>query len=188
MSEALIELSNALAAATARAAAYTVAVHASPRGSSSASSGARELSSQRTRLAKRRRDLRYPSDQRLEHRVVSATLVGRDPTTDLAVLKCRGGCAGVCFWRPTALAVGHLALVVGRTRASGPVAALGAVSLAVAERSTGEEPLCRRICGSTLDCSQLRSAEPSWTPVAASLALPHPSLPVSAPSRFPPPR
>ena len=35
MSEALIELSNALAAATARAAAHTVAVHASPRGSTS---------------------------------------------------------------------------------------------------------------------------------------------------------
>jgi len=35
MSEALIELSNALAAATAHAAAHTVAVHASPRGSSS---------------------------------------------------------------------------------------------------------------------------------------------------------
>jgi S1-C subfamily serine protease len=32
------------------------------------------------------------------------------------------------------LAAGHLTLVVGRTRASGPVAALGAVSLAVAER------------------------------------------------------
>jgi S1-C subfamily serine protease len=34
----------------------------------------------------------------------------------------------------TALSAGHLTLVVGRTRASGPVAAFGAVSLAVAER------------------------------------------------------
>ncbi len=38
------------------------------------------------------------------------------------------------FGDAAALAAGHLTLVVGRTRASGPVAALGAVSLAAAER------------------------------------------------------
>jgi len=45
MSEALIELSNALAAATERAAAHTVAVHTGPRGSSSGVIGAQGLSS-----------------------------------------------------------------------------------------------------------------------------------------------
>jgi S1-C subfamily serine protease len=70
-----------------------------------------------------------------DQRVVSASLVGRDATTDLAVLKCPEATSLVAaFGDAAALAAGHLTLVVGRTRASGPVAALGAVSLTVAER------------------------------------------------------
>ena len=136
MSEALIELSNALAAATARAAAYTVAVHASPRGSSSGVVWRAGIIVTAEHALRSDEEIRITlPDQRPEHRVVSATLVGRDPTTDLAVLKCPEAAAPVsAFADPTALAAGHLALVVGRTRASGPVAALGAVSLAVAER------------------------------------------------------
>jgi S1-C subfamily serine protease len=136
MSEALIELSNALAAATARAAAHTVAVHASPRGSSSGVVWRAGIVVTAEHALRSDEEIRITlADQRPEHRVVSATLVGRDPTTDLAVLKCPEAVAPVsAFGDPTALAAGHLALVVGRTRASGPVAALGAVSLAVAER------------------------------------------------------
>jgi S1-C subfamily serine protease len=132
MSEALIELSNALAAATERAAIHTVAVHTGPRGSSSGviwRAGIIVTSDHALR-----------SDEEIkvtlpEQRVVSATLVGRDASTDLAVLKCAEAASpGPAFGDAAALAAGHLTLVVGRTRASGPVAALAAVSLAVAER------------------------------------------------------
>src|SRR5205085_6666400 len=62
-------------------------------------------------------------------RVVTATLTGRDPSTDLAVLKCPEATSpftetgDVYRTKP-----GNLALVVGRMRAVGPFVALGAVS------------------------------------------------------------
>jgi S1-C subfamily serine protease len=70
-------------------------------------------------------------------RVVSAILAGRDPSTDVAVLKCAEAVGAVpTFADATNLKPGSLALVVGRTRASGPVAALGVVSLVTQNRLT----------------------------------------------------
>src|ERR1700687_4678437 len=70
-------------------------------------------------------------------RVVPAALVGRDPSTDLAVLKCAEASTAVPgFGDVKSLKPGSLTLVVGRTRASGPVAALGVVSLVAPERRT----------------------------------------------------
>jgi S1-C subfamily serine protease len=70
-------------------------------------------------------------------RVVPATLVGRDPSTDIAVLKSAEADTAVpLFGDVAALKPGSLALVVGRTRASGPVAALGVVSLVASDRRT----------------------------------------------------
>src|SRR5256884_997929 len=67
--------------------------------------------------------------------VVAASLAGRDASTDLAVLKCAEATSpGAEATDAASIKPGSLALVVGRTRASGPVAALGAVSLVVAER------------------------------------------------------
>jgi S1-C subfamily serine protease len=132
MSEALIELSNALAAATERAAIHIVAVHTGPRGSSSGVIWRAGI------IVTAEHALRSDEEIKVtlpERRVVSATLVGRDATTDLAVLKCAEAASPVpAFGDAAALAAGHLTLVVGRTRASGPVAALAAVSLAAAER------------------------------------------------------
>jgi len=132
MSEALIELSNALAAATERAAAHMVAVHTGRRGSSSGVIWRAGI------IVTADHALRSDEEIHItlpDQRVVSASLVGRDATTDLAVLNCPEAAWPVpAFGDAAAFAAGHLALVVGRTRASGPVAALGAVSLAVAER------------------------------------------------------
>jgi S1-C subfamily serine protease len=66
---------------------------------------------------------------------VRATLAGRDPSTDLAILKCPDA-GGSSADRADAASIkpGSITLVVGRTRASGPVAALGVVSLVVSER------------------------------------------------------
>jgi S1-C subfamily serine protease len=132
MSEALIELSNALAAATERAAIHIVAVHTGPRGSSSGVIWRAGIIVTADHALRSDEEIKVTLP---DQRVVSATLVGRDATTDLAVLKCAEAASLVpAFGDAAALAAGHLTLVVGRTRASGPVAALGAVSLAVAER------------------------------------------------------
>jgi len=132
MSEALMELSNALAAATERAAIHIVAVHTGPRGSSSGVIWRAGIIVTADHALRSDEEIKVTLP---DQRVVSATLVGRDATTDLAVLKCAEAASPVpAFGDAAALAAGHLTLVVGRTRASGPVAALGAVSLAVAER------------------------------------------------------
>jgi S1-C subfamily serine protease len=134
MSSQLIELSNALAQATDRAATNTVAVHAEARGSSSGviwRSGIIVTSEH----ALRRDDEIHVT--LADGRVVPATLAGRDPSTDLAVLKCAEAATPVTeFGDAAAIKPGSLTLVVGRTRASGPVAALGVVSLATTERKT----------------------------------------------------
>jgi S1-C subfamily serine protease len=70
-----------------------------------------------------------------EGKVTTAKLVGRDPSTDIAVLKCEeASTAPRAFGDTGSLRPGQLMLVVGRTRASGPVAAFGAVSLVAKER------------------------------------------------------
>ena len=132
MSEALMELSNALAAATERAAIHIVAVHTGPRGSSSGVIWRAGIIVTADHALRSDEEIKVTLP---DQRVVSATLVGRDATTDLAVLKCAEAASPVpAFGGAAELAAGHLTLVVGRTRASGPVAALAAVSLAVAER------------------------------------------------------
>jgi len=134
MSAELIELSNGLARVTEEAAASAVAVHTGPRGSSSGVIWRDGV------IVTAEHALR--SDEEIQvtladGRDVAATLAGRDPSTDLAVLKCaeaRGPKIEVADAAKTK--PGNITLVVGRTRVSGPVAALGVVSLAVAERRT----------------------------------------------------
>ena len=134
MSAELIEVSNALAQITDRAAANIVAVHAEARGSASGVIWRSGVIVTAEHALRRDEEIHVTLP---DGRVVPATLIGRDPSTDLAVLKCAEASAAVpVFGDPTALKPGNLTLVVGRTRASGPVAALGVVSLLVAERRT----------------------------------------------------
>ena len=132
MSAELIALSNALAEATDRAAASTVAVHTEPRGSSSGVVWRRGVIVTAEHSLRRDEDIQVTLPN---GRVVPASLAGRDASTDLAVLKCAEVTSPAEETTdPSSIRPGSLALVVGRTRASGPVAALGAVSLVVAER------------------------------------------------------
>lgn len=132
MSKELIEFSNALAQATERASASVVAVHTETRGSSSGivwRPGVIVTSEHALR-----RDEEIQLTLPIGH-VVPATLVGRDPSTDIAVLKCSEADTAVpLFGDVSALKPGTLTLVVGRTRVSGPVAALGVVSLLASDR------------------------------------------------------
>lgn len=132
MSAELIALSNALAQATERAAASAVAVHTEARGSSSGVLWRSGVIVTAEHALGRDEDIQVTLP---EGRVVSATLAGRDASTDLAVLKCSEATSAVAGTGDVSrIKPGNLALVVGRTRASGPVAALGAVSLVVTER------------------------------------------------------
>lgn len=132
MSAELIALSNALAQATERAAGSVVAVHTEARGSSSGVIWRSGVIVTAEDALRRDEDIQITLP---DGRVVPATLAGRDASTDLAVLKCAVATSAIAETSDvSAIKPGGLALVVGRTRASGPVAALGAVSLVVAER------------------------------------------------------
>jgi len=134
MSTELIELSNALAQATDRAAANIVAVHTERRGSSSGIVWRTGVIVTSEHSLRRDEEIQVTLPN---GRIAPATLVGRDPSTDLAVLKCADATNAVPeFGDVAALKPGSLTLVVGRTRASGPVAALGVVSLVAADRRT----------------------------------------------------
>ena len=134
MSAELIELSNALAQATERAATSAVAVHTESRGSASGVIWRAGLIVTAEHALRRDEEIQLTLP---DNRVVPAALVGRDPSTDLAVLKCPEASASAAAQGDVAaLKPGSLTLVVGRTRASGPVAALGVVSLVAPERRT----------------------------------------------------
>jgi S1-C subfamily serine protease len=136
MSSQLIELSNALASATEQAAATVVAVHSEPRGSASGVVWRPGIIVTSEHALRRDEEIRVtlPNGS-----VAPATLVGRDPSTDLAVLKCSEATSAIATANTgdaKSLKPGSLILAVGRTRVSGPVAAFGAVSLVANERKT----------------------------------------------------
>ena len=134
MSTELIDLSNALARETDRAAASIVAIHTEARGSSSGVvwRGGIIVTAEHALRRDEEIHVTFP-----DGRIVPATLAGRDASTDLAVLKCAEAASPVAeISDVSTIKPGNLVLVVGRTRASGPVAALGAVSLVASERRT----------------------------------------------------
>jgi S1-C subfamily serine protease len=134
MSSELIELSNALAQATDRAASSTVAVHTEQRGSASGVVWRAGIIVTAEHALRRDEEIQVSLGG---GKVAQATLVGRDPSSDLAVLKCAEATTSVGeFGDAAAVRAGSLTLVVGRTRASGAVAALGVVSLVAPERRT----------------------------------------------------
>lgn len=136
MSSQLVELSNALASATEQAAANVVAVLSEPRGSASGVVWRSGIIVTSEHALRRDEEIRVTLPN---GNVAQATLVGRDPSTDLAVLKCAEATNAIATTNigdATTLKPGSLILAVGRTRVSGPVAAFGAVSLVAPERKT----------------------------------------------------
>ncbi len=132
MSAELIELSHALSQLTENAAASLVAVHTEARGSSSGVVWRPGVVVTAEHALRRDEEIQLTL---ANGRVVAAALAGRDPSTDIAVLKCTEADAGISeFGDVAVLKPGNLALVAGRTRASGPVAGLAFVTMVAPER------------------------------------------------------
>jgi len=131
MSQEWTAISNALAEATEKAGPYTVAVHTEARGSSSGVIWRPGLIATAEHALQRDEDIQVTL---ASGKVVAAKLQGRDPSTDLALLKCDEASDSAPLADSKAPKAGQLALVVGRARASGVVAALGCVSLVANER------------------------------------------------------
>ena len=85
MSATLIDLSDALAQVTERAASAAVAVHAEARGSSSGVIWRPGVIVTAEHALRRDEEIQVTLP---DGRVVPASLAGRDPSTDLAVMKC----------------------------------------------------------------------------------------------------
>jgi serine protease Do len=126
MATDLVNLSNELAAAVERASASIVAVHGR-RGIGSSGIAWRDnliITSSECVRAEEGIKLLLP-----DGRTATARLRGRDSGTDLAVLEAdAGGLRPLEFAGDAALKVGQIALAVGRTANTGPIASFGIVS------------------------------------------------------------
>jgi S1-C subfamily serine protease len=132
MSAEWLAISNELAEATEKIGAHTVAVHTEARGSTSGVIWRPGIIVTAEHALRRDEEIQVTLP---DGKTAGAKLVGRDPSTDLAVLKCEEATAvPAAFGDSDTLKAGHVTLMVGRTRASGPVAALGFVSLVTRER------------------------------------------------------
>jgi S1-C subfamily serine protease len=132
MSSEWATFSKELAETTAAAGAHAVAVHTESRGSSSGVIWRPGIIVTAEHALQRDEDIQVTLP---DGKVASAKLVGRDPSSDIAVLKCEQATTAVPSFSDTAtLHPGNVALVVGRTRASGPIAALAFVSMIANER------------------------------------------------------
>jgi len=132
MSSEWATLSKELAETTAKAGAHAVAVHTESRGSSSGVIWRPGIVVTAEHALQRDEDIQLTLP---DGSVASAKLVGRDASTDVAVLKCEEANSAVpSFSDTTTLHPGNVTLVVGRTRASGPIAALAFVSMVADER------------------------------------------------------
>jgi S1-C subfamily serine protease len=126
MSATLSAFSDQLADAVERASASVVSVHARPRMPSSGVHWRDGVVVTTDGTVRREQDIEVtlPDGKR-----IPAQLAGRDPGTDLAVLRVAPGrLPAAPLGDPASLRPGHLVLALGRSGDTGPRAAFGAVS------------------------------------------------------------
>lgn len=121
----LSALSAQMADAVERAAAGLVQVRGRPRQPASGLVFAHELVLTADHVLEREEDLSVetPAGQ-----VLPAQLAGRDPASDLALLRVAGLGLGPAAFAETNARVGQIVLAVGRPASGGPMASLGVVS------------------------------------------------------------
>jgi S1-C subfamily serine protease len=126
MENPLIALSTELAATVERAGRSAVAVNARWRNASSGVIWRKDVIVTADHTIRREEEIRVTLPD--GHSAV-AELAGRDPGTDLAVLKVDTGDAAVARpSTPDSIKTGHLALAVGRSESTGVSAAMGVIS------------------------------------------------------------
>ena len=119
-------LSNDLAGAAERAARSVVAVHGRQHMPSSGVLWRKDVVVTAEHALKRDEEITVTLP---DGRNVAATLAGRDPGTDLAVLKVDAGTSSVAELGDTAsLKIGHMVLALGRSGERGISASLGVIS------------------------------------------------------------
>ena len=133
MSDTLTNFSSALAGCVERVAASVVTVHGRSRRTASGVVWKSGLVVTADSALRGDEGLRVtlPSGQ-----TVAATLKGRDGSTDLAVLTCDTSSASPATFFEGTVKAGQLAVTVGRTADTGPIATLGMVSGASGEWKT----------------------------------------------------
>lgn len=129
MSSTLQALSDDLVAAAEHAAAFVVAVNARPRIAASGVHWRPGVVVTAHHTVRRDEDITVTLG---DGRTLPATLAGRDPATDIAVLKiAASGSPAAQFAEPGTPKVGHIVLQVGRTGDAGYSASLGVVGAIV---------------------------------------------------------
>jgi S1-C subfamily serine protease len=125
MSNTLAELSNQLTVAVERASASVVAVYGRPRVPSSGVVWRPGLVVTADAALRRDEDLEVtlPSGE-----TVTATLKGRDPSTDLALLALDTSATTPAVFTNDSAKIGRIIVTVGRTRDTGPIACMGIIS------------------------------------------------------------
>jgi S1-C subfamily serine protease len=124
MSNVLVDLSNAMAAAAEKAGASTLLVNARRRMPASGIAIAPDLVLTADHIIEREEDIRVALPDGTE---IPAKLAGRDPGMDLALLRLERPAAKAAETSPEAK-VGQLVLALGRPSNSGIEASLGVVS------------------------------------------------------------
>src|SRR5262249_55796559 len=122
MENALVALSNELAAAVERAGRSVVTVHARPRLPSTGVHWRRGVIVTAEHTVKHDEEITIGMP---DGTTAPATLAGRDPGTDLAVLKVESPANPVADFSDGKIQIGHLALTVGRAPESGVNATMG---------------------------------------------------------------
>jgi S1-C subfamily serine protease len=121
----LTQLSDAMAAAVERAGAGTLLVNARRRMPASGIGYTSEMILTANHVVEREEDISIMLPDGTE---TQASLAGRDPGSDLAVLKLQGTSVAVVQPAPDDARVGQLVLALGRPSADGIQASLGVVS------------------------------------------------------------
>jgi len=140
-SNSLTALSDAMAEAVARAGSATVLVSARRRFPASGIIYAPDLILTADHVVEREDDINVSMPDGSD---VSATLAGRDPGTDLALLRLSRAYASTAQMAPAEARVGQLVLAVGRPSAEGIQASLGVISAIGGPMRTGRGGLLER--------------------------------------------
>jgi S1-C subfamily serine protease len=141
-SNVLADLSAQMANAVERAGRSTVLVNARQRFPASGIAIAADLVLTADHVVERDEDITIVTHDGTE---AKAQVIGRDPATDIAVLRVSGATLEPATQASEAARVGQLILAIGRPSTSGPMASLGIVSAVVGPWRSGRGGMIEQV-------------------------------------------